>query len=134
LSVGPTSLGTMADHAQTVRDYWAAAERRAWDDFAETLSPEVVYDVPQTHERVVGRDRYLAFNRDYPGDWHVTLVRVVADEEAAFSWGRVALGTDVQVGLTVFTFDEVGAIATIDDFWPQPSEPLGGREHLVERF
>ncbi|HYI56464.1 MAG TPA: nuclear transport factor 2 family protein [Microlunatus sp.] len=121
-------------HADTVRSYWAAAEARDWDRFAGLLAPDVVYTLEQSRERIRGVERYVAFNRDYPGDWHVTLVRVVADEEAAFSWGRVALGTDVQVGLTVFTFDEVGAIATIDDFWPQPSEPLGGREHLVERF
>jgi hypothetical protein len=121
-------------HADTVRSYWAAAEARDWDRFAGLLAPDVVYTLEQSRERIRGVERYVAFNRDYPGDWHVTLVRVVADEEAAFSWGRVAVGTDVQVGLTVFTFDEVGAIATIDDFWPQPSEPLGGREHLVERF
>jgi hypothetical protein len=121
-------------HADTVRSYWAAAEARDWDRFAGLLAPDVVYTLEQSRERIRGVERYVAFNRDYPGDWHVTLVRVVADEAAAFSWGRVAVGTDVQVGLTVFTFDEVGAIATIDDFWPQPSEPLGGREHLVERF
>jgi hypothetical protein len=44
------------------------------------------------------------------------------------------VGEDEQIGLTVFTFDRGGAIATIDDFWPEPSEPLPGREHLVERF
>ena len=59
---------------------------------------------------------------------------MVADAEAAFSWGKVAVGEDEQIGLTVFTFDRGGAIATIDDFWPEPSEPLPGREHLVERF
>ena len=44
------------------------------------------------------------------------------------------MGEEEQVGLTVFTFDPAGAIATIDDLWPQPYEPVAGREHLVERF
>ena len=88
----------------------------------------------QSRERIRGVERYVAFNRDYPGDWHVTLVRVIADDEAAFSWGRVAVGGEEQAGLTVFTFDAAGSIATVDDFWPAPSDPLAGREHLVERF
>ncbi len=121
-------------YADTVRSYWAAAEARDWDRFASLLSPDVVYTLAQSRERIHGVERYLAFNRDYPGDWHITLVRVVADAEAAFSWGKVAVGEDEQIGLTVFTFDRGGAIATIDDFWPEPSEPLPGREHLVERF
>ncbi|HEY5784010.1 MAG TPA: nuclear transport factor 2 family protein [Microlunatus sp.] len=121
-------------HADTVRSYWAAAEARDWERFASLLAPDVVYTLEQSRERIRGVDRYVAFNRDYPGDWHVTLVRVVADDEAAFSWARVAVGGDEQVGLTVFAFDADGSIAAIDDFWPAPSGPLAGREHLVERF
>ena len=121
-------------HADTVRAYWSAAEARDWDAFASLLAPDVVYTLEQSRERIRGVARYVAFNRDYPGNWHVTLVRVVADEEAAFSWALVSTGDDEQVGLTVFSFAADGSIATIDDFWPAPSEPLAGREHLVERF
>ena len=121
-------------HADTVRSYWLAAEARDWERFATLLASDIVYTLEQSRERIRGVDRYVAFNRDYPGDWHVTLVRVVADDEAAFSWGRVTVGGEEQVGLTVFTFDDAGSIATVDDFWPAPSEPLAGREHLVERF
>lgn len=121
-------------HADTVRSYWTAAEARDWERFAALLAPDVVYTLEQSRERIHGVEHYVAFNRDYPGDWHVTLVRVIADDEAAFSWGRVAVGADEQVGLTVFTFDQAGSIATIDDFWPAPSDPLAGREHLVERY
>ncbi|HEY5981614.1 MAG TPA: nuclear transport factor 2 family protein [Microlunatus sp.] len=121
-------------HADTVRAYWAAAEARDWARFASLLAPDVVYTLEQSRERIHGIARNVAFNRDYPGDWHVTLVRVIADGEAAFSWGHVAVGDQEQTGLTVFTFDETGLIATVDDFWPEPSEPLSGRAHLVERF
>lgn len=121
-------------HADTVSSYWNAAEGRDWERFAALLAPDVVYTLAQSRERIHGVERYVAFNRDYPGDWHVTLVRVIADDEAAFSWGCVAVGAEEQVGLTVFTFDAAGSIATIDDFWPAPSDPLPGREHLVERY
>jgi predicted ester cyclase len=120
-------------HADTVRSYWAAAESRDWDRFADLLVSDVVYTLEQSRERIRGRERYVTFNREYPGDWHVTVELVVADDDAAFSRTGFSTGAETQVGLTVFTFDADGAIATIDDFWPEAYEPPAGREHLVER-
>ncbi|HEV7761039.1 MAG TPA: nuclear transport factor 2 family protein, partial [Acidimicrobiales bacterium] len=46
-------------------------ERRDWVGLAELLAEDVVYEIPQTRERIRGRDRYVTFNAEYPGDWHV---------------------------------------------------------------
>lgn len=54
-----------------------------------------------------GRDRYIQFNREYPGDWHVTPTQILVDGDA---------------GVARF------------DFWPEPYDPPAGREHLVERW
>jgi ketosteroid isomerase-like protein len=51
-------------YADTVRSYWAAAEARDWDNFASLLSPDAVYTLAQSRERIHGVERYLAFNRD----------------------------------------------------------------------
>lgn len=42
-------------------------------------SPGVVYEIPQTRERIRGRDAYLQFNREYPGDWHLRPLVVLGD-------------------------------------------------------
>ncbi|HEX6151344.1 nuclear transport factor 2 family protein [Nocardioides sp.] len=124
----------MADHVQAIRDYWDTAERRDWDGFAATLSPDVVYDLPQTRERVIGRDRYLTFNREYPGDWHVAIRRVVTDDAGGVAWTDVRVGDEHVNAIHFFTFDDAGLITRVDDFWPEPYDPPPGREHLVERY
>lgn len=57
----------MTDLRRTVERFWATAAAREWDAFAETLAEDVVYTLPQTRERISGRERYVRFNREYPG-------------------------------------------------------------------
>ena len=123
----------MTDHAETIRRYWDAAERRDWEGFAATLAPDVVYELPQTRERVRGREAYVRFNEEFPGDWHVTVRRVVADAAGGVAWTDVAVGEERLTGLHFFTFDDDGLVLRVDDFWPEPYEPPPGRSHLVER-
>jgi hypothetical protein len=119
---------------KTVETYWSSAEARDWQAFAATLAEDVVYDLPQTRERIRGRETYLRFNQEYPGDWHVRVQRVVADEEGAVTWIHVTAGLEEMHAITFFTADADGRISTVTDFWPEPYEPPAGREHLVERY
>jgi hypothetical protein len=59
----------------------ASLEARDWDTWAGLLDPAVIYEIPQSRERIRGRDRYLRFNQEYPGDWHLRPKMVVADEQ-----------------------------------------------------
>jgi hypothetical protein len=134
------ATGTMAvavagtELLRTVEAYWAAAEARDWDAFAETLADDVLYELPQTRERVRGKERYARFNREYPGDWHLRIERIVADEEGAVTWVHMAVGLEEMYGIAFFTGNGEGRIKTVTDFWPEPYEPPVGREHLVERY
>lgn len=118
----------------TIRRYWAAAEARAWNAFGALLAEHVVYELPQTRERVRGREAYVRFNADYPGDWHLRVVRVLADEVGGASWTAFVNDGREETGLTFFELDGDGRITRITDFWPEPYEPPPGREHLVERW
>ncbi|MGW1553340.1 nuclear transport factor 2 family protein [Streptomyces sp. NPDC002346] len=125
-----------ADLRATVETYWTAAETRDWDTFATTLAEEVLYDLPQTRERIRGKERYLRFNREYPGDWHVRVERIVADragEQVAVRTLFTA-GPEEMHAIHFFTGDDQGRIVEITDFWPEPYEPPAGRERLAERY
>lgn len=124
----------MAEHEKTVRRYWQCAEERDWQGFAGVLSPDVVYDLPQTRERVTGREAYVAFNVAYPGEWHVSVRRVVADERGAVSWLDVTVGEETATCISFFTFDGRGLVATVDDFWPEPYEPPARHCEGVDRY
>ncbi|WP_406331711.1 nuclear transport factor 2 family protein [Streptomyces sp. NBC_00203] len=124
----------MTDLRKTVESYWATADARDWTAFADTLADGVVYTLPQTRERISGRERYVEFNREYPGDWHVRIERVIAEPGQAVTWTHFTVGLEEMHAITFFTADEQGRIATVTDFWPEPYEPPAGRDHLTERY
>ncbi|MFJ4855812.1 hypothetical protein [Streptomyces sp. NPDC088730] len=74
-------MTTTADLRATVGSYWTAADLRDWDTFAATLADDVLYDLPQTRERIRGKERYLSSNRDCPGDRRESVERTVADRD-----------------------------------------------------
>jgi predicted ester cyclase len=120
---------------EVVAAYWAAAETRDWDAFGSLLAAGVVYEGPQTRERVRGRAAYVRFNAEgFPGDWHLTVERIVAEERSAASWIHFSDAGGTQHGLCFFEIDDAGLIARITDFWPDPYELPASRAHLVERY
>ena len=125
----------MDDAREVVAAYWAAAEARDWDGFAGLVAEQVVYEAPQTRERVRGQDAYVRFNAEgFPGDWHLEVERIVGQGRHAASWIQMTDAGQRYPGLCFFDLDEDGRIARITDFWPEPYEPPAGRSHLVERY
>lgn len=115
-------------------EFWTALDARDWERFAGCVSDDVVATWPQSRERLHGRDALVRFMEEYPGDWRVT----VEEEHAEATGGatRVAFSLDGETvpGLTYFTTDDTGLIASFVEFWPEPYDPPPGREHLMERF
>ena len=135
----------MGDVRDVVAAYWAAAEARDWDTFAGLLAEHVVYEGPQTRERVRGRAAYLRrasregdrawFNVEgFPGDWHLEVQRIVGQSAHAASWIEMSDAGDHYPGLCFFDLDADGKIARITDFWPEPYELPASHAHLVERY
>lgn len=108
-------------------------ERRDWDGFATLLDPEVVYEIPQTRERIRGRDRYVQFNAEYPGSWHLEPRVILGDGDQGCVLFRWQLDGDEADGMAFFDVTN-GLITKIVDYWPEPYDPPPGREHLTERW
>ena len=126
----------MSVEVDLVTSYWAAAEERDWDAFGALVAEDVVYEAPQSRERVQGRSAYVRFNRDgFPGAWHLQVVKVVGGDGAAASWISMTDSDGaVQPGLSFFEIDQSNMIVRITDFWPEPYELPASRAHLVERY
>lgn len=119
---------------RVVEDFIASLEKRDWDAWAALLDANVVYELPQSRERIRGRDRYLRFNQEFPGDWHLELNVAIADDRNGVAWFHWRLDdTGPEDAMAFFTFSD-GVITSVTDFWPEPYEPPSGREHLVERY
>jgi hypothetical protein len=121
------------DTRATVQAFWHSAVARDWNSFAGLLHPEIVYEVPQTRERVRGRDNYTEFNRCYPGDWTLEVRSLVVDGDEAVT--RVAFTVDGQcaTGITFFSLRD-DLIDKIIDYWPESYEPPKRLSAGVERY
>lgn len=140
----------MDDTRQLIEAFLSTLESRDWERFAAVLHPDVVYEIPQSRERIRGRDRYVQFNREFPGDWHISTpanvgpgsagpphlspAQILVDGDAGvarFDW-RVGEGP-VEEAFAFFAVRD-GLLASVTDFWPEAYDPPPGREHLVERW
>ena len=114
--------------------FYAALEARDWAAVEAVLAPEVVYELLQSRERVRGRGDYLRFNQDYPGDWHLTVRRLLGEGQQRAVWLEVRLEDEVMDNLAWLTLDDDARISSVVDFWPEPSEPAPHRPTYVERW
>jgi ketosteroid isomerase-like protein len=126
------------DQAAVVRQvavaYVESLEQRDWARLTELLAEDVVYEMPQTRERIRGRPAFLRFNVEYPGDWRLRARRVVADGRHAALWLDVRVGDEHQDACVWLELSDGGTIHTVTDYWPEAYEPPAGREHLAERY
>ena len=119
---------------QAAHYYVDCLERRDWTGLAALLRDDVVYEMPQTRERIRTKDALLQFNIEYPGDWHLLLRRVVAEGGMAALWLDVRVGAEQMDACVWLEMSDDGLISRIVDYWPEPYDPPPGREHLVERW
>jgi len=117
-----------------VRVYVDSAEQRDWQRLGDLLTEDMVYEMPQTRERIQGRSAVLQFNREYPGDWRLQVRRIVADGRHAAAWIDARVGAEHQDACVWFEFSDDGLITRVVDYWPESYDPPSGREHLVERW
>jgi hypothetical protein len=123
-----------AETRRVASEYVALLEARDWAGVAALLDADVVYEMPQTRERIRGRDAFLRFNIGYPGDWHLAVRRVVADGRFAALWLDTRLDEERQDACVWLEVGETGLVTRVVDYWPDTYEPPAGREHLVERY
>lgn len=118
--------------AELAERFIETLERRDWEAWAALLHPDVIYELPQSREVIRGRDTYLRFNQDYPGDWHLSVRRIVADDRSAVVLVDWTLGGDAGQAITFLDVDAGGRVVRLIDFWPEPMEPAPGRATYIE--
>ena len=131
-----SSVLSVRDAHEVVAAYWTAANDRNWSAFGDLLTEDVVYEGPQTRERVRGRTNYLRFNVEgFPGDWHLEIIQIIGEGLRVSSWIEFTNSDGIiQAGLCFFELQDDGKIVRITDFWPGPYELPEQRAHLVERY
>jgi hypothetical protein len=107
----------VADTKALVEAFANRLDRRDWTGLAELLDPDVVYEIPQTREHIRGRDRYVTFNAEYPGDWRIEPLVVLGDDRRGSLLFRWSLGGEPSLAVAFFEA-EGDRITKVTVFWP----------------
>ena len=127
-------MGVVTDGRDLVASFAQRLERRDWTGLAELLDPDVVYEIPQTRERIRGRDRYVTFNAEYPGDWHLEPQVVLGDDHNGSLLFRWTLGDRALVARRRLLRIPRGTHHQGHRLLARALRPAPRREHLVERW
>jgi ketosteroid isomerase-like protein len=71
--------------ADVVHALWDRIQARDWTGVADLVAEDAVVEWPVSAERIVGRDNYVAVNREYPEGWSINVLGVVADGDQVVS-------------------------------------------------
>jgi ketosteroid isomerase-like protein len=65
--------------SKVVETLWARIQERDWAGVGELVAEDAVVEWPVSLERIVGRENFVAVNREYPEGWSIRVLRVVAE-------------------------------------------------------
>jgi ketosteroid isomerase-like protein len=119
--------------ADLIDQFWKTTIARDWDGLGKLLDEQVLYEVPQTRERVRGREAFVEFFATYPGDWTMEIESIVADGKHAVSKATFEVNDEIETGISFFEFRD-GLISHITDYWPVAYEPPARMTPHVERY
>ena len=123
----------MLNGSTLVRKLWERFEVRDFAGAAELLHEDFVCTWLQSGERIRGRENFIAVNAHYPGDWHIHVVRVVAEGNQVASEVHVSLDGRTDVAASFFELKE-GKLWRLTEYWAEPYAAQAWREKWVERF
>lgn len=104
--------------ADPARALWEAMERRDWAAVERLLHPDFRAWWPQSGERF-DRAGYLRVNRHYPGDWHITVLHVVAAGDEVVTEVEVAVDGRTDRAVSFFRVRD-GVLLGLREYWPDP--------------
>jgi hypothetical protein len=101
-------------------------------DEYEVRHPDYVMDMPQTGERIRGREAMRAMQEAFPSPPSITLRRVTGAGRVWVIEGVNDYGDDVWHVVAIFELDDDGRIVTDTRYYTQRSDPPDWRAQWVE--
>lgn len=123
----------MTSAAEVVAEYWRLMASNDFEAVGAVLADDYILEWPQSNERIRGRERFAALNREYPahGPWKFTIHALVAGDSEAVTDVGVTDGVRRARAISFFKL-AAGKIVRQVEFWPEPYAAPENRRHLVE--
>ncbi len=120
-----------------VKRFWNLMSDGMFDEVGELMSEDADVRLPNTREIFIGRDKYINFNKRYPGRWIITLDKIFSKDDMVVSAVRVeAEDRSISFYATSFFTIKDNLVSEIVEYWGDNGEPPEWRieERLSERY
>ena len=123
----------MTGPREIVERLWDAFEARDWDLARSLLHDDFELEWPHTGEAIRGASNFMEMNRAFPGDWHLRVLRVVAEGDTVVSEVEATVEGDVEFAVSFFEVRR-GRIARLREYWVTPGyqDPPAWRARWTE--
>lgn len=117
--------------------FWKLMSDAMFDEVGELIEKEANVWLPNTREVFRGRDKYITFNKKYPGRFIINIEKIFSKDNIVISAVRVVTeDKSSSFYATSFFTIKNNLICEITEYWGDNSEPPVWRieESLSERY
>jgi ketosteroid isomerase-like protein len=119
------------ENQRVVEQLWVAFDVFDFEAAGELVSDDFICELPQSRERICGRENFVAFNANYPGRWRTRVERIVACGDTVVTDVALWSGDETARAVSFFELRD-GKIVKETDYWPDPFEAPASRAQWVE--
>ncbi|MTI96800.1 MAG: hypothetical protein FH749_15210 [Firmicutes bacterium] len=117
--------------------FWQLISKGEFEQAGQLMHEAATVWLPNTREVFRGRDKYVDFNKKYPGRWLITIEQLLPTEKIVVSAVKVEeQGGSTSFYATSFFTIQNNLITEIIEYWGDNSEPPQWRlsKSLSERY
>src|SRR5690349_8175367 len=107
------------ENKQVVEQLWADFNVFDFEAAGKLVSDDFICELPQSRERIRGRENFVGFNATYPGRWRTRVERIVACGDTVVTDVALWSGDETARAISFFELRD-GKIVKETDYWPEP--------------
>ncbi|MBL4930390.1 nuclear transport factor 2 family protein [Clostridium paridis] len=122
---------------RVIRLFWECINNADFDGLSKLLHDNAYIWLPNTKEVFKGKNKYIEFNKKYPGRWYVDIEKIYECGETIITVARIFTNENT-LGLYVTSFFKLkdDLIEEITEYYSENDEPPKWRveKALAERY
>lgn len=122
---------------EIVKEFWNLMSDGMFNEVGELIEKDANVWLPNTREVFRGRDKYITFNKMYPGRWIITIEKLLSKDDMVITVVKVEEEnkSNSSYATSFFTIRD-NIIDEITEYWGDNTEPPIWRkeELLSERY
>ncbi len=104
-------------NSEIIKKFWECIDKARFDALAQIMAEDAVVILPNTRERFLGRNAYIAFNKDYPGRWFAEVEKTVEAGDVIVTAVKIYNEENASLYVTSFFKIKDGKICELTEYW-----------------